>query len=304
LKIFIFNQEGELTGLINNYGEGPGEYTAILNFVFDPINNLIEVLTVERIIKFDLAGNFLDEFKLPIKIENFIVTGQNEYLAFIPPYMFNEVLPNDGKDFDLYIINLENKNIDPIVPDVFSHKAFHFTEKGNLFLNGNKSYFSTTSVDTIYKIVNAKLEEKIVLDFGKFRLNRKEFHGLGSQQRAFKRNQEEFVNKTFWHYPHLSTNGNTLITNYLNRKGYKLTVVELDQGKAWTSPSWTNDIDGGLEWFNAPFIFENSIFSFMSNEVILDHYNKKNWIGSTTQFTELMENLIDELVVIKHELRK
>ncbi|UJP66157.1 6-bladed beta-propeller [Mongoliitalea daihaiensis] len=304
LKIFIFNQQGELKGLINNYGEGPGEYTAILNFVFDSINNQIEVLTVERIIKFDLEGNFLEEFKLPIKIENFIVTGQNEYLAFIPPYIFNESLPNGGKDFDLFSMDLEEKNIDPIVPDVFSQKAFHFIEKGNLFVNGNDSYFSTTSVDTIYKIVNAKLEQKIVLDFGKFQLNPKDFHGLSSQQKAFKRNQEEFINKTFWHYPHLSTDGNTLITTYLNRKGYKLTVVELDQGKAWTSPSWINDIDGGLEWFNSPFIFENSIFSFMSNEVILDHYNKKNWNGSTTHFTELAENLSDELVVIKHELRK
>lgn len=303
LKIFIFNQEGELTGLINHYGEGPGEYTAILNFIFNSGNNQIELLTPERILKFDIAGNFLEEFKLPIKMENFVITGNNEYLAFIPPYMFNESLPNGGKDFDIFSLDLKNKNSDPIVPDVFSHKAFHFHEKGNLFVNGNDSYFSTTSIDTIYKIINAKLEEKIILDFGKFRLNPKEFHGLSSQQKAFKRNEEAFINKTFWHYPHLSTDGNTLITTYLNRNGYKLTLVELHKGTAWTSPYWTNDIDGGLEWFNAPFIFENSIFSFMSNEVVLDHYNKKNWNGSMTPFTDLAKKLSDELVVIKHELK-
>ena len=60
-KVFVFNMDGKYIRSIGSKGQGPGEYNEIRNFAMDEINKRLFVNAYQKIICYDLAGNYKDQ---------------------------------------------------------------------------------------------------------------------------------------------------------------------------------------------------------------------------------------------------
>ena len=66
LKIYILTKNFELVSIINNYGEGPDQYQTMLNIAFNEESQLVEILTLKNILRYSIAGEFINSAEVPI----------------------------------------------------------------------------------------------------------------------------------------------------------------------------------------------------------------------------------------------
>jgi hypothetical protein len=80
--IFIFDENGKYINKINRLGRGPGEYIYINDF--DIYNDYIYILSVPKILRYDLNGKYIDCIEeLDDSYYNFIVMSEDSVLLFV-----------------------------------------------------------------------------------------------------------------------------------------------------------------------------------------------------------------------------
>lgn len=73
--IHIFKEDGHYVSCSeNNVGSGPGEYSIIMGYTWNPFCNLIEIITPNRLLCYDISFNFIKSAHIPTKI------GQNSLM--------------------------------------------------------------------------------------------------------------------------------------------------------------------------------------------------------------------------------
>jgi hypothetical protein len=80
-QITILDKDLNKISVINNYGEGPGEYMSISDVVINDFKKSIDVLSLNRIIRFDFKGNFVEEFKTPYIFNKIEFFEKDKYLV-------------------------------------------------------------------------------------------------------------------------------------------------------------------------------------------------------------------------------
>jgi len=161
--LYIFDRKGLLLHTIQNYGEGPGEFTGPSAFAIDDSRN--------HVILYDAGGNklifydksdldFLTEKKLSFFPETFTVTDNNFlfYLNNIPNSYESNILITDK---NLNIVDHElpiNKNL----------RGYHFYYPFNFSSSEDNLYFFAPSVYEIYITDQDQnsFREYIKVDFG------------------------------------------------------------------------------------------------------------------------------------------
>ncbi len=86
--IAIYDLNGKRLGIINGTGKGPGEFMEINDFLINPYNDQIELLDgqfKQRIYRYDLNGNFINELDLPIRTSVFSMNEPGSY------YLYNTI---------------------------------------------------------------------------------------------------------------------------------------------------------------------------------------------------------------------
>ena len=63
-KIYIFNKEGKFIRTIGSSGQGPGEYTYIMDLALDEKNRRLFISSAPKIISYDLNGKLLKEIRI------------------------------------------------------------------------------------------------------------------------------------------------------------------------------------------------------------------------------------------------
>jgi hypothetical protein len=106
-NLFCFDLNGKFLFAIDRLGQGPGEYTALFDFIVDKnLNHLVSVNGVRRYMHFDLQGNFLYDVHADDTYysRHFVYLNDSTYMDF-----------NDGelepKDVSLVYLDPKTMNI-------------------------------------------------------------------------------------------------------------------------------------------------------------------------------------------------
>lgn len=99
-KVFIFDDEGKLLNVINKHGNGPGEYSDLSDFRFNPFTGDLELLSpMIGILRYDSLGqNFKEKIPLPSTVSaahKFVALNKNTYLYFCDARKGNKMVIYD-----------------------------------------------------------------------------------------------------------------------------------------------------------------------------------------------------------------
>lgn len=160
--LFAFAKDGKLLWKINRRGQGPGEYSSIRNFVVYQ-SNLYLLVSPNRLLKFDLNGNFINDFPMNAFGTSFMISGDWLYL-----YTCNHasVYANSS----LLILNEFGQNFKKGIMPIQRHLmnvCRTFNENRAFFRYSNDIRFFTPFSTNIYSISDGDVSIKYSLDFGR-----------------------------------------------------------------------------------------------------------------------------------------
>lgn len=182
----IFDQKGNYLSKIRAYGDGPGKYLDLDNFMVLNDEVLLLGLYPSKIMWFDLEGNFLREEKLPFGVKGgAFMENLNRY------YFFSENF--QVEDFLVRSVNSEFQDTTYFFPIVEGRYYGNYSEKYNLIKNGQGLYYATPFQDTIFQLQNDRFVPKLVFDYGSYAQDLEELKRNSEELNALE--QMEFINK-------------------------------------------------------------------------------------------------------------
>lgn len=161
--ISIHDLNGNLLGLINGHGKGPGEFLEINDFLINPYNDQIELMDGRRnkkIYRYDLNGAFIQELALPIYSDKFAMNDPESY------YIYNIIhFGRDDNPHNLIRINYrDGAIIGQYIPGIQLFDDLHFCQMINY---QNKVGIRNGSRDSIFFIdENGKSTGSFFIDLG------------------------------------------------------------------------------------------------------------------------------------------
>ncbi len=171
-RILKFDRNGKFLLQIGRKGRGPGEFSGIINFSVDSINNYLVVLSYKKISLYDFHGNFLRSINLN-DVSTFIQTVGKEYWIFSAKYK-----PLKNGDYlnylQMFTLNRQFSVIDSsfIFNKVNSDHSGLQSIVGSMFPIsdlGNHVYMHYPNImtvkDTLYEVRDSKLIPSIKFDF-------------------------------------------------------------------------------------------------------------------------------------------
>lgn len=175
--VFKFKMDGTYLDRIGNEGEGPGEYKSVISTAVDWTTGYIFVSTYNKIIVYNLEGEFLREEKIAAWIDGINIIDDRLH-AFITERGFPSTNPNKSLT-KTFLLSLNN---DLKVTDSLLVKSVE-VDKGSAtalgygmnFISHDEDneylYFPVVSPekmvrDTLYRISNGTIMPALKVDFG------------------------------------------------------------------------------------------------------------------------------------------
>jgi hypothetical protein len=163
-KIVIFNSSGKYLKSISKRGRGPGEYQFFSDFSFNPLDKLISVYEGNKIKRYNMDGDFIDEITLDNRPSK--ATRLNQDLMIL-----EKVMPTGDPKNDFYITLVDNKlkTIDARYPIKPLDGPGFGTEGQNyrMLINGKHAYFYSYFGDTVYHIDSKSIKPVYSLKYDK-----------------------------------------------------------------------------------------------------------------------------------------
>ncbi|WP_222439158.1 6-bladed beta-propeller [Echinicola salinicaeni] len=268
-QVMVLDAEGNYKVSIKHLGGGPGEYIEINDVSLNPENNTIDILSPNKIIRFDMEGRFIEEFFLPLRVYKFLSLGENEFLFYVPSNMAKELVDDQFSDYSLLKWNLEE--ITPIFEDrVNNDNIPFFAERDVLKVVDGEILFSMTFCDTIYSLKDLEYKKAFALDFGNKKYPLEDFEKYGVDNIL---NDPAYRENYAYHRPNIHYDGRRLVTSY-RYEGVKKTMI-YDQLKdtIYAGVFFENDIDLGLPYLAIKGLYNNKIFTLHQPEEFLNHFN-------------------------------
>lgn len=148
-KIVIFNKSGKYINSISKKGRAPNEYLYITDFSFNPTDRLVSVIDRDKIKRYNLNGEFLDETKVAFQLGK--MTKISPDLTIL-----EKVIPSEDQSSNFYIrlIDQNFKTIDARFPIKPLNGPGFGTEGQNFrtIINGDHAFFFSFFGDTVYHI--------------------------------------------------------------------------------------------------------------------------------------------------------
>lgn len=173
--VYKFDIKGNFIKEIGNIGRGPNEHNIVLDFCLDITNNKVFILAYNKILKFDIDGNFEKSQKLsssPRGIENINST------TFITSTSFIKKENNNVFQYTSWLYKYDN-NLNIIdstfiskskLKEVFSSYnpfTYHFSYSTNeIFYYSPVLTIEPVNRDTLYKLEEKNIEPSVKFNFG------------------------------------------------------------------------------------------------------------------------------------------
>ncbi|MBS4070556.1 MAG: 6-bladed beta-propeller [Algoriphagus sp.] len=300
--ISIIDQDFELVSNIHNYGEGPGEYLTFLDFTINKNQKTIDLLTLNKLIRYDFNGNFLDELKLPGIISQIQHIEGDTYLLYKSKGLHENFKGPDDISI-LWTWNLHSNELKRVPSSLERVNIPLFTERNNLISQGNKLQFSTNFLDTIY-IYSNKIE---LVEKRFFNSNRPNFpysELKNSSQLEEKLNDPEIQKTYYYQLTNLLENETHFVTAMIFDGKYTNLIYNKQNKKSILFSEIKNDLDGGHNWVMPVLLDDENLISIMEASYLVDHFEKGR-IPENSPFFQMAKNLTPNspLVMIKYHLK-
>lgn len=154
-KIVIFNKSGKYLNSISKQGRGPDEYQFINGFTFNTSDKLVSIRDNNKIKRFNLNGDFIDETELGFRSSVITRFGPDQFIV-------EKMLPSGDSISDYYIrlVNKEFTTISARLP-IKPLGGPGFGIEGQIYrtmVNGDHAYFFSYFADTVYHIDNKSIK--------------------------------------------------------------------------------------------------------------------------------------------------
>jgi hypothetical protein len=188
--VYLFHTNGQFIRQVGSHGQGPGEYLTCSDVEIDRKKREIIIADTEKLLFYDLDGNFLRSKKrkgIDIGLSDTIL-WISKIATYEQKYKAVAVSLQDPGDTLAYIPNpVYGKTqetgptaiIYPSLMDMFYHK------NDSLYFNGDESN------DTIWKLSGVQAEPYAVIDMGKYKLPL-EFEAWYSSYDTYMKNRERY----------------------------------------------------------------------------------------------------------------
>ncbi len=160
-SIQIFDRQGNFISRIRSFGEGPKKYFELADI--DIVQDTIFILAhPQKIMKFDLNGDFLSEFKIEVTGRTFNYDPTSStffiYSGSRSDYLVN-IVDHQGKVLESHFpLNLNIYN--GIMSDVY-----------NFFNEDDGIYFTKSYLDTLFRYNNGVFNPTIIFDYGELKMD-------------------------------------------------------------------------------------------------------------------------------------
>lgn len=162
-QILIFDKFGNYLNRIFEQGPGPKQYGRISFFDLNIPNKSIDIFNVKtgKVISYSFDGQFKEKNNLRMLCRDFAVTKNGNYLCYAP----DETIESQGKNYNpgIFIADKKGEILD-FVPLGSTSYIPMLAGKSIISYNENHYLFSHY-VDTIYSVVEDKIENSLTLDF-------------------------------------------------------------------------------------------------------------------------------------------
>ena len=163
-KILVFDENGNFLYDINKHGNGPGEYTELYSFYFNPFTGDLDLLSpMGGILRYDSLGqNFKEKIPLPLTVpavHQFIALDKDTYLLFSDS--------REGNKMVVYNI-VQRKIISELydLPKFLLFNTFYHHTYSPFYICEGKVHFVQSYNGDVFTFENNSLIPKYHWDFG------------------------------------------------------------------------------------------------------------------------------------------
>lgn len=300
--LYIFSKEGRyIADSSNKIGQGPGEYSIMMDYSWNPYSKLIEILTPNRLIFYDKDFNFVKSCPVPSNIKKEVIFGQVEDLS-----VNEHVLLPTGVSKDPYRICFFDSDTQKITRE-FSYEKDVIAPTGmstrTLFHEGDSIMFCPpVMTGYVYGISDNELKSPVIeFMYGKNTISE-------SDVKQHDSSEEDLRNYLVTSKKNIPMS--TLITSRkiftTLKHGNKITdtyVVATDRSSHESLSLNINSSDGNEKIF--PFIYDvdsGHAYSIVDKATLLD--SPKLMLDNAERIAKLISNIDDEdFVLLKYEVK-
>ncbi|MCX6226545.1 MAG: 6-bladed beta-propeller [Bacteroidia bacterium] len=299
-RLVIFNLNGSFKALINRVGKGPGEYSAIEDFAFDPENQSITILDSgqKKFLQFTLSGQFIREARMDIRPSDMCYIEPGFFVTTIPLRMVKPA--DDGKLNNIIIYDRElkvKKRISTLNKSLESPDS-PFIMTGGMTSFENQLRYKQPFVNDIYT-VDKNLDYRIFckMEFGKYKVPESKYASIGGSRSDdnYKEyhNMVESRNFLFIKYRY-----NKMICTYLYSKTNNTMTNLSGEGGNF---GITNDFDGSMAfWPDLSSGADELIRSFNAIE-FMELCNQNHTKKFKSKFPAQQKKLLDVLGKLRED---
>lgn len=158
-RILVFNSSGKYLWKLTNQGNGPGEYTRLMDFAIDQIHDQILLLDYGKILRYDLNGNYIDCIRIN---EGYEISTNGKY-AYIKSFDEENGTANS---YSLKIIDLETLAVTDDLPAINNCAPSCNSNMQTLTFSNGKVLLSRKFDSKIYALSNKNVSTVFDIDWG------------------------------------------------------------------------------------------------------------------------------------------
>lgn len=196
-SLFIFHPDGKFNFSLKPSGRGPREFVNISDFNLIEDNIMILDNAIGKVLKFDLSGNFIEEFKFRDKSTHFF--QKNDYLLKFTSYRsdydgFNFLKYNliDGSSLGFVLYPIEKESIGNFS---FQYSFINNLKDKSVYYNIPYSYEVAE-----FNVDSGDLKDLLIFDFGKYSLSKSDYEFLKEGRTGRDKFKSEVSEKKFVRY--------------------------------------------------------------------------------------------------------
>ena len=168
-EILMYDSDGNANWKLSKFGEGPGEYSSLSDFLIDTVSHTIEIYSsMRKIVRYDLTdGSLVDEKRISLDGYSFDKLDSDTYVIYSGSAIYNK-----DSNYKLNYFSWEKGRIvNGFIPISKREASFmHFSDLTNFSRHENSLSFLYAFNDTIYSLSKGDILPRIFIDFGKSKL--------------------------------------------------------------------------------------------------------------------------------------
>ena len=161
-RILLFDISGNYIRQIGSTGRGPGQYPNVGNFIVDPDQREVFVLSSRMVLVYSFEGRFKRDFKTDFPSRQFIMDETGNLIL----HPFNLPQPSEDPVYSWYIFDKNGIIISKLPNTLKRVNGGVIVPFSPLYIYNGTSHFMEFGVDTLYNYTNNEKIPYAVFNYG------------------------------------------------------------------------------------------------------------------------------------------